>query len=74
MSHVFPGFFFAFMLFMLVDYFYERGSLIDQLFILTLGPDNSLIIITLIITIVLIIGTVLGIIVDGIQHNTITNL
>lgn len=73
MSHVFPGVLFEFMLLVLICFSYdEKGNLIDE-FCSTVPETEINFIATIIVIIaILIIGTIFGIIIDGIQHETIT--
>lgn len=67
-SHVFPGFLLVISVFMLIDSFcIEPGMYTD-----TICEDYKLENIILIIGIILLFGTIIGIIVDGLQHFSIT--
>ncbi|MCD4811387.1 hypothetical protein K8R14_02140 [bacterium] len=73
MSHVFPGFLFEFMLLVLIWFFYyEKGNLIDEFCSTIPEPQTNYIALIIIIIATIIIGTIFGIIIDGIQHLTIT--
>lgn len=68
LSHVFPGFLLAFSIFMLIDLLCEKpGTYTCNMFV-----DQKLENFIVILGIFLIIGAVLGVIVDGIQHISIT--
>lgn len=68
LSHVFPGFLLTFSFFMLIDLLCENpGSYTCNMFI-----DQELENFIVIVGLFLIIGAVLGVIIDGIQHISIT--
>lgn len=68
LSHVFPGFLLTFSIFMLIDLLCENpGSYTCNMFI-----DQELENFIVIVGLFLIIGAVLGVIIDGIQHISIT--
>lgn len=67
-SHVFPGFLFVFSLFILIDSFCtDPGMYTCEMF-----EGNNLEKFIVIIGVFLMLGTIIGIIIDGIQHITIT--
>lgn len=73
MSHVFPGVLFEFMLLVLIYFSYdEKGNLIDELCSMIPETENNFIASIIVIISILVIGTIFGIIIDGIQHVTIS--
>ncbi len=73
MSHVFPGVLFEFVLLVLICFLYgEKGNLIDKFCSMVPESETSFIVTIIIIISIIIIGTTFGIIIDGIQHETIT--
>lgn len=67
-SHVFPGFLLIFSIFLLIDSFcIDPGFYTCQLF-----EKGNLEIFIIIVGIFLLVGTIIGIIIDGIQHISIT--
>ena len=68
MSHVFPGFLLIISLFMLIDSFCINPGIYS----FAIFSDQKLEIFILIIAVILLLGTIFGIIIDGIQHVSIT--
>lgn len=69
-SHVFPGFLLIFSIFLLIDSFcIDPGFYTCQLF-----EKNNFEIFIIIVGTFLLVGTIIGIIIDGIQHISITEI